>query len=195
MGTSQADKAASHERIVDAAATQIRRGGMHSLNVASLMGEVGLTHGGFYRHFASRDALLLEAMETALDRSKDGYEHLPPEQAQRRALSDLIDQYLSVQHRDDPGAGCAMAALANDVALGDDDARTAYSHHVRDYLARIAETMPEMPGGPDETDDMPHVTLAAMVGALILARAVNDQALSDDILRRTSRGLRKLTSR
>jgi TetR/AcrR family transcriptional repressor of nem operon len=189
MGTSQADKAASHERIIDAAATQIRRGGVGSLNVASLMSDSGLTHGGFYRHFASRDALITEAVETALEQSSNGYRASKSPDGPRaaRSLHDVIDEYLSPPHRDDPGSGCAIAALASDVARGNEDARAAYTHHVRGYLDRLTAAMSRSSG---EAGDAPYVTLAAMVGALVLARAVNDPTLSDELLSRTARGLR-----
>jgi TetR/AcrR family transcriptional repressor of nem operon len=192
MGTSQADKAASHERITDAAAVQIRRGGVGSLNVASLMSDAGLTHGGFYRHFASRDALITEAVETALEQSADGYRSAKSPDGQRaaRSLDDVIDDYLSPPHRDDPGSGCAIAALGNDIARGNEDARAAYTRHVRGYLDRLTAAMARSSG---EAGDAPYVTLAAMVGALVLARAVSDPTLSDELLSRTARGLRDVT--
>src|SRR5579859_1762986 len=93
MGTSQADKAASHERITDAAAVQIRRRGVGCLNVASLMSDAALTHGGFYRHFAPRHALLTEAAQTALEQSAAGYRSAKSPDGQRaaRSLDDVID--------------------------------------------------------------------------------------------------------
>lgn len=190
MGTSQADKAASHERIVDAAATMIRRDGLASLSVSSLMRDAGLTHGGFYRHFASRDALITEAVEAALERSSSAYgtAKSPGRPITARSVDEVIDEYLSPTHRDDPGSGCAIAALANDAAHGSEDARTAYTRHVRGYIDRLSAVLP----GSDGADDDPYLTLAAMVGALVLARAVNDPTLSDELLSHTAQGLRRI---
>jgi TetR/AcrR family transcriptional regulator, transcriptional repressor for nem operon len=190
MGTSQADKVASHERIIDAAATLIRRDGLGSLSVSSLMSNAGLTHGGFYRHFASRDALITQAVDGALERSASSYGIAKPgvRSTPARSLGEIIDKYLSPTHRDDPGSGCAIAALATDVARGTEDARTAYTHHVRGYLDRLSAALE----GSDGADDDPYLTLAAMVGSVVLARAVNDPTLSDDLLFHTAHGLRRI---
>jgi TetR/AcrR family transcriptional repressor of nem operon len=190
MGTSQADKVANHERIIDTAATMIRRDGLTSLSVSNLMQRAGLTHGGFYRHFASRDALITQAVDGALDRSASSYgiakRGIPSKTS--RSLGEIIEKYLSPTHRDDPGTGCAIAALATDVARGTEDTRTAYTQHVRGYLGRLSAALEGSDGG----DDDPYLTLAAMVGAVVLARAVNDTALSDEFLSHTARGLRRI---
>ncbi len=107
MGSSQAAKAASHERIVDASATQIRRGGLASLNVAGLMGDAGLTHGGFYRHFASRDALITEAVEAALERSSNAYGTAKSAGRPKtsRSLAEVLGEYLSRRTATTPDPG------------------------------------------------------------------------------------------
>jgi TetR/AcrR family transcriptional repressor of nem operon len=185
MGSSQADKSLSHQRIVDAAAAQIRREGVASINIAALMSEAGLTHGGFYRHFGSRDELIAKAVEAALDRNP--YQNVEnPSERGTGSLDAVIDTYLSPEHRDNPETGCAVAALASDVARGDETARATYTTHVRQYLDRLARR------GPSTSPDAPYLTLAALVGALALARAVNDPALSDELLMRTAHGLREL---
>ena len=107
MGSSQADKAASHERIVTAAAARIRRDGIDSLGVAELMREAGLTHGGFYRHFGSRDDLVEEAVEAALAHGSKRAE-AAARQGGSEALATTIDAYLSPLHRDKPETGCAV---------------------------------------------------------------------------------------
>jgi len=193
MGSSQADKAASHERIVDAAGTQIRRGGVASLNVANLMNDAGLTHGGFYRHFASRDALIAEAVEVALERGKyQTSKRAPLRPSATRSLHEVIDTYLSQEHRDDPGTGCAIAGLASDVARGGEDVRATYTTHVSGYLDQLRVALQGRAGG---AEDAPHLTLAALVGALVLARAVSDPRLSDELLSHTARALHELAAR
>jgi TetR/AcrR family transcriptional regulator, transcriptional repressor for nem operon len=185
MGSSQADKHLSHQRIVDAAAAQIRREGVASVNIAALMGEAGLTHGGFYRHFGSRDELITEAVEAALD--KNPYQNLQnPRERGTGSFDEVIDTYLSPEHRDNPETGCAVAALASEVARGDKVARAKYTAHVRRYVDRLTRY------APPTCPDAPYVTLAALVGAIALARAVDDPTLSDELLARTARGLGEL---
>src|SRR6202011_2563417 len=117
VGSSQADKAASHERIVKAAAARIRCDGVEGVGVADLMREAGLTHGGFYRHFGSRDDLVAEAVETALAHGSKRAEAVAC-QGGPEALATTIDAYLSPLHRDKPETGCAVAALPADIARG-----------------------------------------------------------------------------
>jgi TetR/AcrR family transcriptional regulator, transcriptional repressor for nem operon len=183
VGSSQADKAASHERIVKAAAARIRRDGVDGLSVADLMREAGLTHGGFYRHFGSRDDLVAEAVEAALahgSRRAEGARQGGPE-----ALATAIDAYLSPLHRDKPETGCAVAALPADAARSSPRTRAAYTAQVRRYLDLFADLTPA--GDPDD----PHLILAALVGAIALARAVDDPGLSDEILDRVARALHR----
>jgi TetR/AcrR family transcriptional repressor of nem operon len=184
VGSSQADKAASHERIVKTASRRIRREGVDGVSVAELMNEAGLTHGGFYRHFASRDELVGEAIDAALAQGSariDAQAKLGgPE-----ALGAIIDGYLSRLHRDKPETGCAVAALPTDIPRTNARARAAYSRQVRHYVELLAELTP----GADP--DQAHLILVALVGALVLARAVDDRGLSDEILESVARALRR----
>ena len=132
MGTSQSDKAASHERILDIAAARFRRDGIDGLGVAELMNEAGLTHGGFYRHFGSRDDLVAEAVEVALAQGSARTQSAAS-RGGWRALRAIIDGYLSTSHRDNPESGCAVAALAEDVARADGRTRAAYARQVEEY--------------------------------------------------------------
>jgi TetR/AcrR family transcriptional repressor of nem operon len=148
------------------------------------MNEAGLTHGGFYRHFDSRDDLVAEAIDTALalgsERIRAAAKLGGPE-----SLAAIIDGYLSRFHRDKPETGCAVAALPTDIARTEPRARAAYSHQVRTYIDLLTKLTPA--GDADEA----HLILAALVGALVLARAVDDRALSDEILDRSARALRR----
>jgi TetR/AcrR family transcriptional regulator, transcriptional repressor for nem operon len=184
VGSSQADKAASHERIVKTASRRIRYDGIDNVSVAELMKQAGLTHGGFYRHFESRDDLVAEAVDAALAhgsrRVRQASQLGGPE-----GLAAIIDGYLSPLHRDKPETGCAVAALSTDIARADRRARAAYTRQVRSYLDLLTEHTPAR--DPDQA----HLILAVLVGALLLARAVDDRGLSDGILDRTVRALHR----
>jgi TetR/AcrR family transcriptional repressor of nem operon len=176
------DKAASHERIVDAAAQKIRSDGADRLSVAALMEEAGLTHGGFYRHFSSRDALVDEAVAAAL---ADGGRYTSGDDLPDDALTGIVTAYLSTTHRDHPEHGCAVTALGADVARAGDNARAAYADQVRagiDYLTKaISQSDTANPDARREAVS----TLATMVGALVMARATRDDDLSEEILNAT----------
>lgn len=182
MGSSQADKAASHARIVKAASRRIRRDGIDHVGVADLMKQAGLTHGGFYRHFDSRDALVAEAVAEALAQGSRRAQ-ASTELGRPAALAAIVDGYLSRLHRDKPETGCAVAALPTDIARADSRARAAYSRQVRSYIEVLTELT------PNRNPDQAHLILAALVGALLLARAVDDRGLSNEILDRAARAL------
>jgi TetR/AcrR family transcriptional regulator, transcriptional repressor for nem operon len=184
VGTSQADKAASHERIVKTASRRMRRDGIDSISVVELMNEAGLTHGGFYRHFGSRDDLVAEAIDTALAQGSERIQ-TAAKLGGPGALAAVIDGYLSPLHRDKPETGCAVAALPADIARTKPRARAAYSRQVRSYIDLLAELT------PDRDADEGHLILAALVGALVLARAVDDRGLSDELLESAARALHR----
>jgi TetR/AcrR family transcriptional repressor of nem operon len=186
MARSQAEKDASHRRIVKAAAAQIRRDGVDAVRVSELMREAGLTHGGFYRHFGSREDLIDEAIEAALtdgSRQADTGESLDPS----AQLAQIIDGYVSKAHRDNPQVGCAVAALPADVLRCGSRARHAYSRQVRRYIDRLVGLIRGVE--PDAERDEAILTLSALVGAVAMARAVDDAELSDEILTRTANAL------
>jgi len=189
MGSSKADKAASHDRIVDVAAARMRRNGINGVGVAELMQEAGLTHGGFYRHFESRDALVGAAVERALAQGS-ARAVATSGQGGRRALEAIIDDYLSPAHRAHPEAGCAVAGLAGDVSRADDRTRSAYGRQVEQYLELLAGLEP----GTDAAGDRRRacLVLSALVGALVMARAVDERGLSDEILSETATALKAL---
>jgi TetR/AcrR family transcriptional repressor of nem operon len=186
VGSSQADKAASHERIVDAASRQIRHGGIDHVSVAELMNQAGLTHGGFYRHFGSRDELIAEAVDAALSHGSQRVQAAAA-RGGNDALAAIIDGYLSPLHRDKPETGCAVAALPTDIARADPRARAAYARQVRSYIDLLTGLT------RDRDPDQAHLILAALVGALALARAVDDRGLSDGILDAVVRALHRHT--
>lgn len=186
MARSQAEKDATHRRIVKAAAAQVRRDGVEAVRVSELMREAGLTHGGFYRHFGSREDLIEEAIDAALidgSRQANTDESLDPSVE----LARIIDGYVSKAHRDNPQVGCAVAALPADVSRSGSRARQAYSRQVRRYIDQLVGLIRK--AEPDTKRDEAILTLSALVGAVAMARAVDDQELSDEILARTATAL------
>jgi TetR/AcrR family transcriptional regulator, transcriptional repressor for nem operon len=172
MGHSQAGKAQNRERILAEAARQMRQGGLESVSVGPLMRNVGLTNGGFYGHFESRSALLAEALERAL---LEG-EAKASAPGRPRGFAQLVRSYLSRSHRDARDSGCAIAALACDVARADTASREVMSDHIDGFIASAAEAL-----GGDE--DAAMVAVSAMVGALALSRVATDPARSDAFLK------------
>jgi TetR/AcrR family transcriptional repressor of nem operon len=179
MGHSQTEKTRNHDRIVEIAARRIREAGTETPGVAEIMAAAGLTHGGFYKHFGSRDELIAEAAEHTYGESEAAARHVID--GADDPLAAFVDWYLSSEHRDDPGSGCSVVALGNDVARASDVVRSAYTGQVRRYLALLDELL-----GSDVAE-RPSVdataALSTLAGAVLVARAVDDPELSDQILR------------
>ena len=178
MGHSKADKAESHERIVKIAAEKFREAGIDGIGVADLMKEAGLTHGGFYRHFESRDHLVAEAVESALTQGARRLSRVA-ERGGEQAFAALVDAYLNKEHADRRGTGCALVALAGDVVRAGSRTRAAYTRQVESYLEMFSGLLPSP--GPDARRRAV-TALSALVGALALARAVDDEELSREVL-------------
>jgi TetR/AcrR family transcriptional repressor of nem operon len=186
MRRSKEDKAASHERIVATAAARIRESGTEQPGVTEIMGAAGLTHGGFYKHFGSREELILEAVEHALTDSESRVSQLMAEAGD--PLAAWADAYLTAAHRDDPATGCAVAALGTDMPRVGGPAQEAYRVQVDRYLARLQQLLE----GDDETARRhATITLSAMVGAVTIARALGPTTRSDEILRDVREAIRE----
>jgi TetR/AcrR family transcriptional regulator, transcriptional repressor for nem operon len=177
MGHSQEEKAKSHQRIVEIAARRIRESGTDGPGVAEIMSEAGLTHGGFYKHFDSRDALVAEAVDAAIEQGRARLEERV--EGAEDPLAAFLDGYLSTDHRDDPGTGCPVVALGADVARADDRVRAAYRAQVEHYIADMETLL----GGGEDVRRRAIAAVSSMVGALLISRAVDDESLSDEILR------------
>jgi TetR/AcrR family transcriptional regulator, transcriptional repressor for nem operon len=187
MGYSKAQKARTHKRIVAIASRRFREKGLAGFGIAELMKEAGLTVGGFYKHFDSRDALVAEAVSSAfadwqrrVDAAASGG---PPV-----SYAKLIDDYLSDVHRKNPGTGCAYSALAPEIARCDKRTRALTTEQVRDDLDLIAGLLP----GKDNRAARSRAILifSALVGAMSLARAVSDESLSREILKTVAERLK-----
>jgi TetR/AcrR family transcriptional repressor of nem operon len=180
MGHSKAEKAETHKRIVRIASKRFREDGLAGVGIAELMKEAGLTVGGFYKHFDSRDDLVAEAVGSAFGgwkRRVDAATSGGP----RLSYAKLIDDYLSEAHRNNPGTGCAFGALAGEIARSDKGTRALASEQIRNDLQLIAGLLP----GTDKhaARSKAILTMSALVGAMSLARAGSDKALSLEILK------------
>jgi TetR/AcrR family transcriptional repressor of nem operon len=187
MGYSKAQKEKTHERIVAIASKRFREKGLAGFGIAELMKEAGLTVGGFYKHFDSRDELVAEAVSAAFgvwQRQKEAADS----SGKPLTFAKLIDDYVSDVHRKNPGTGCAFSALAPEIARSDKRTRALTSEQVRNDLELLVGLLP----GRDKraTRSRAILTFSALVGAMSLARAVSDEVLSREILK-TVAGLLK----
>jgi AcrR family transcriptional regulator len=170
-------KEITHDRIVETAARAIRRSGYGGTGVADIMKEAGLTHGGFYAHFDSREAMLAEAADRA---GADGMEPLarvaataPP----KKALEAMLRAYLSKEHVDGTEGGCAVAALGSEMPRQTAQVRRAATRRIKEMIDLVARQLPDW--GKPGSHQHALVTVSTALGALILARAVDDPKLSE----------------
>lgn len=177
MGHSRQDKAASHDRIVRIAADRFREAGVGALSVAELMQEAGLTHGGFYRHFGSRDDLVAEALEEALAQGRASTAAAAAAGADYAAI---VTDYVSAKHRDGPATGCAVASLASEAGRLKDGSRAALTRHIESSVETFLALLRAQNPAATRADAL--LAISAMAGAVALARGVSDPALSDEIL-------------
>ncbi len=184
MRYSKEHKGETHARIVQKASVRIREKGVHGVGVAALMQEAGLTHGGFYKHFSSREDLLIEAVSYAMDRSmvrwRKNAEEAPPDQR----LPDIIKTYLAPAHCEDPGTGCAIAALGAEIARESDRTREVFAEKLDEMIGVLADQFPDPALMQDEASRRRKamMILSVMTGALLLARAAGGGSFSAEIL-------------
>jgi AcrR family transcriptional regulator len=175
-----AAKEASHERIVSAAARAIRRSGYDGTGVADIMKEAGLTHGAFYAHFASREAMLAEAVGRACAESAavaaDVVASVPPEQA----LTYMLHAYLSRENLEQVEQGCPLAALGSETVRQAPEVRRVTTRYIKEMVDLVARQSPDW--GQPGVHERSLVTISAMVGTLLLARVVDEPPLSDSLL-------------
>lgn len=169
-------KEATHDRIVEAAARAIRRSGYNGTGVADIMKDAGLTHGGFYAHFASREAMLAEAADRAGSEAVMLMERVAAAVPPQQALQAMIQAYLSDAHVKDIETGCATAALASEMPRQAPEIRRAATRRIKEMIDLVARHLPDW--GQQGAHEHALVAVSTMVGALVLARAVDDARLS-----------------
>ncbi len=179
MKVSREEAAANHERIIEVASALFRAKGFDGVGVADIMKKAELTHGGFYGHFSSKDDLAAQASRRSMERSAGKWQRVTAA-APDRPYAALLEHYLTQRHRDEPGRGCAFAALGTDVARSGKTVREAFGEGLESLIEILARAMP----GRSRTARRRRAVaaMAGLVGALTLARAVGDPALSDEIL-------------
>ncbi len=168
-------KEITHARIVETAARAIRRSGYDGTGVADIMKEAGLTHGGFYAHFSSRDAMLAEAADRAGEETAAIAKNIFAKAPQDKALQALMNAYLSNEHIANIESGCSLAALGSEMPRQAPEVRNASTCRVKEMVALIEERLSDQPNAREEA----LVLVSTMVGTLLLARAVDDPELSE----------------
>ena len=172
-----AETAERHKRILDSASRMFRRDGFEGVSVADVMKAAGLTHGAFYAHFESKEAMAAAGVERALAEMLNLADHAGEAPDPQAAF---VTGYLSQRHRDNPVQGCAMAALGPEIARRTGPVRQAFTTGVRGLIDRLARTVRPAEGADPRAEAI--TMLSTLLGALVLARAVDDAALSAEIL-------------
>ena len=179
-----AETAAKHHRLLGVASSMIRERGIEGVSVSEVMKAAGMTHGAFYSHFSSKDDLATAAIQEAMDQKEALLSEVLADPA--TAKTKFVERYLSAAHRDDCGDGCPMAALAVEIGRRESD-RPVLSHYLKGLIERFVSGFRWNQRAAKR--DQAILMITAMLGAVILARSVDDPALSDEILAATKRQL------
>ena len=177
--TTPTRKEATHERIVETAARAIRRSGYGGSGVADIMKDAGLTHGGFYAHFASREEMLAEAAGHAGAESVARLARIAAAAPPQQALQALLSAYLSRKHVESAETGCPVAALGSEMPRQSPEVRRAATRSIKELIDLVARQSPDW--GRPGAHEQALITVATMVGALLLARAVDEPKLSEQL--------------
>ena len=180
MRYSKEHKQETHARIVKKASVRLREKGAHGIGVADLMKEAGLTHGGFYAHFDSREALVMEAFGYAMDRSTERWRKLAEQTPPDKRLATIVENYLTPLHRDDPGHGCAVPTLGAEIAREGPKTRKAFAAKLEQMIDMMADQVLEVPRKGARKQAV--AALATMMGTLVLSRIAGSGELSEEIL-------------
>lgn len=174
-------KELTHERIVSVAARAIRRSGYEGTGVADIMKDAGLTHGAFYAHFASREAMLAEAARQACAESSAVVNRAIADVTPGEALPSLLSAYFSKEHVQQVEMGCPLAALGSETSRQSPEVRRVITRHIKEMIDLVARQLPDW--GQPSAHERALLTVATMVGALLLARAVDEPDLSENLLK------------
>jgi TetR/AcrR family transcriptional repressor of nem operon len=186
MRVSRDQAAQNRQRIIEVASKLFRERGFDGIGVADLMKSAGLTHGGFYGNFESKEDLMVEACTHALEGTLNRLKNAA-DRAGENALSVVASTYLSSGHRDQPGEGCVMAALGAEAARHDSPLRAEFTKSFRSMMDLLTQLVPGKSKRVKRERAL--ATFASMVGAIVLARAVDDAELSDEVLRSVLRAI------
>jgi len=180
MRYSKEHKQETRARIVRKASVRLREKGAHGIGVADLMKEAGLTHGGFYAHFDSRDALVIEAFGYAMDRSTERWRKMAEATPPEKRFASIVESYLTPLHRDDPGHGCAITSLGGEIARENPRTRKAFAAKIDEMIDMMADHLPDVPRKAARKRAI--AALATMMGTLVLSRIAGSGEFSDEVL-------------
>ena len=180
MRYSREHKLETHARIVKRASVRLREKGAHGIGVADLMKDAGLTHGGFYAHFDSREALVIEAFAHAMDRSSERWRKLAEQTPPDQRVAAIVDSYLTPAHRDDPGHGCAIPTLGAEIARESLKTRKAFAAKLEQLIDTLAAQIPDVSRKPARKQAT--AVIATMIGTLVMARVAGNGEFSEEIL-------------
>lgn len=181
MGHSQLEKQKTHERIVEIASRRLREKGLEGIGVADIMKEAGLTVGGFYKHFESRDQLVAEAMQLAFG-SWEANARAQGKEPKDIPLSAYAATYMSKGHLNGVGEGCPFAALTADLARSGEECRTLATEQMKTNLGKMTRRIAGEAGPDGEARRKAIIVTSVMAGAVGLARIANDEAFASEIL-------------
>ena len=185
MRVSKEKAAHNREQILTAAARLFRERGISATGVDSITDDAGLTHGAVYSQFGSKEAIAAEAVRLALSRSKHLWDRMAERRGKKNVFPAIVEQYLSAAHRDHAGQGCVIAAIGSEIARQPRSVRDSFTREFKHSLEYLADLLGENNSSRSTEDAI--AAFVSMVGALIIARAVNDETLSDLILKSTAR--------
>jgi TetR/AcrR family transcriptional repressor of nem operon len=180
MRYEQSHKQETKARVLKAAAKALREKGPQGVGVAEVMRSAGLTHGGFYAHFPSKDAFLTESLKEAFAQAAERLEKTTTDLSPREALAAYVDFYVSAGHRDSSTGGCAIVALNSELPRQSKKFRAVFDAGVKRIIARLEEWIARL--GYAKADQLAVTIFSGMVGAVALSRAVCDPKLSDALL-------------
>jgi TetR/AcrR family transcriptional regulator, transcriptional repressor for nem operon len=174
-------KEETHKKVVEAASRRFRKDGIEATGVVDLMADVGLTHGGFYAHFSSKETLVKEAIAAASQKSRERLEReIEKARAEGRdPLEQVVRQYLTALHRDRPDRGCCVAALGSEIARHPRKTREAFTEGLEKTIGIIASALPD---NVTQRKEKACAIFSTMIGTLQLARAVSDSTLSQSVI-------------
>ena len=187
MRVTREQAAANRQKILDVAGTLFRKHGFDGIGVADIMKRAGLTHGGFYGHFPSKDDLVAQSCARVL--GKEGWTERVAGTTDP-SIGAVVRGYLSPRHRDDPSHGCLLAAVGSDVVRQPRSVRRAFTEGLRSRLDTLQKLIPGRSAAARREHAL--ATMAGLVGALMLSRAVDDPTLSDEILEAAAREFGRL---
>ena len=180
MRYSDSHKEETRRKVLSAAAAAVRAKGPDGVGVAEIMAEAGLTHGGFYAHFKSKEALVAAAIEEAFGQSRRRFARMTEAMTSEQALAAFVDAYVSTDHRNNPQRGCPISTLTNDLPRQGPMVRAAFDAGVAGLIARLEGWLPEQ--DPVARRSLASSLMAEMAGAVALSRAVSDETMADQLL-------------